>query len=72
MELSNAAIGLQCHPPHRRANFVMYVTARPRALNALDVCLERSAEKANEHPANQSMDELRKRVEELEKKQNGK
>lgn len=76
MELNNPAIGLLIIILLIvGANFVMYAIARGAAKGGNSrwmSALKDSLSKPMNTPANQSMDELRKRVEELEKEKNGK
>lgn len=73
MELDSAAIGLLIIILLIvGANFVMYTIARSAAKGGNSrwmSSLKDSLSKPMNTPANKSMDELRKRVEELEKKQ---
>jgi hypothetical protein len=80
MESSNAAIGLLIIILLIvGANFVMYAIARGAARRSdrqggnsrWMSSLKDSLSKPMDTPAHKSMDELRKRVEELEKKKNG-
>lgn len=75
MESSNAAIGLLIIILLIvGANFVMYAIARGAAKGGNSrwiSSLKDSLSKPMDTPAHKSMDELRKRVEELEKKKNG-
>ena len=73
MQLDSAAIGLLIIVLLIvGANFVMYAIARGATRGSSSPwmsALKDSLSKPMNTPANQSMDELRKRVEELEKKQ---
>ncbi len=75
MESSNAAIGLLIIILLIvGANFVMYAIARGAAKGGNSrwmSSLKDSLSKPMDTPAHKSMDELRKRVEELEKKKSG-
>jgi hypothetical protein len=75
MELNSPAIGLLIIILLIvGANFVMYAIARGAAKGGNSrwmSALKDSLSRPMNTPANKSMDELRKRVEELEKKKNG-